>query len=155
MNIFIWMHSLPVYFWWDKILYYQNRGCTGSFDRDHRRYSQRSTLNRCCYFESIIIPNLISTSPKPSFGKMIQTLSLRDWQAWSELMHGDIIKWKHFPRYWSFVRGIHRWPHGNSPVTGEFPSQRWVTRSFDIFDDLNKCLSKQYWGWLFGTLSRP
>ena len=22
--------------------------------------------------------------------------------------HGDVIKWKHFPRYWSFVRGIHR-----------------------------------------------
>ena len=25
---------------------------------------------------------------------------------------------------------------GNSPVTGEFPSQRPVTRSFDTFDDL-------------------
>ena len=24
--------------------------------------------------------------------------------------HGDVIKWKHFPRYWSFVRGIHRSP---------------------------------------------
>ena len=24
--------------------------------------------------------------------------------------HNDVIKWKHFPRYWSFVRGIHRWP---------------------------------------------
>ena len=22
----------------------------------------------------------------------------------------DVIKWKHFPRYWPFVRGIHRWP---------------------------------------------
>ena len=22
--------------------------------------------------------------------------------------HDDIIKWKHFPRYWLFVRGIHR-----------------------------------------------
>ena len=22
--------------------------------------------------------------------------------------HDDIIKWKHFPRYWPFVRGIHR-----------------------------------------------
>ena len=34
---------------------------------------------------------------------------------------------------------------GNSPVTGEFPSQRPVTRSFDIFFDLrlNKRLSKQ------------
>ena len=34
---------------------------------------------------------------------------------------------------------------GNSPVTGEFPSQRPVTRSFDVFFDLrlNECLSKQ------------
>ena len=24
------------------------------------------------------------------------------------LHHDDIIKWKHFPRYWPFVRGIHR-----------------------------------------------
>ena len=24
--------------------------------------------------------------------------------------HGDVIKWKHFPRYWLFVRGIHRSP---------------------------------------------
>ena len=26
------------------------------------------------------------------------------------LTHGDVIKWKHFPRYWPFVRGIHRSP---------------------------------------------
>ena len=34
---------------------------------------------------------------------------------------------------------------GNSPVTGEFPAQRLVTQSFDIFFDLrlNKQLSKQ------------
>ena len=29
--------------------------------------------------------------------------------------HDDVIKWKHFPRYWPFVRGIHRsavnYPH--------------------------------------------
>ena len=45
---------------------------------------------------------------------------------------------------------------GNSPVTGEFPSQRPVTRSFDVFFDLrlNKRLSKQWWGCWFETLSR-
>ena len=45
---------------------------------------------------------------------------------------------------------------GNSPGTGEFPSQRPVTRSFDVFFDmcLNKQLSKQSWGWWFETLSR-
>ena len=46
---------------------------------------------------------------------------------------------------------------GNSPVSGEFPTQRPVTRSFDIFFNLrlNKRLSKQSWGWWFETLSVP
>ena len=46
---------------------------------------------------------------------------------------------------------------GNSPVSGEFPAQRPVTRSFDVFFDLrpNKRLSKQWWGWWFETLSCP
>ena len=45
----------------------------------------------------------------------------------------------------------------NSPVPGEFPTQRPVTRSFDVYFDLrpNKGLSKQLWGWWFETLSYP
>ena len=31
----------------------------------------------------------------------------------------DVIKWKHFPRYWPFVRGIHRSPV-NSPHKGQW-----------------------------------
>ena len=44
---------------------------------------------------------------------------------------------------------------GNSPVPGEFPTQRPVTRRFDVYFDLrpNKRLSKQSWGWWFETLS--
>ena len=47
--------------------------------------------------------------------------------------------------------------YGNSPATGEFPAQRPVTRSFDVFFDLrlNKRLSKQWCGWWFETPSRP
>ena len=52
--------------------------------------------------------------------------------------HDDVIEWKHFPRYWPFVREIHR-----SPV--------WFF--FDL--RLNKRLSKQSWGWWFETPSRP
>ena len=46
---------------------------------------------------------------------------------------------------------------GNSPVPDEFPAQRPVTRSVDVFFDLrlNKRLSEQSWGWWFETLSRP
>ena len=44
---------------------------------------------------------------------------------------------------------------GNSPVPGEFPAQRPVTRSFDVFLDLrrNKRLSKQPEGWWFETIA--
>ena len=40
---------------------------------------------------------------------------------------------------------------------GEFPTQKPVTRSFDVFFDLclNERLSKQSWGWWFETPSRP
>ena len=62
--------------------------------------------------------------------------------------HYDVIKWKHFPRYWH--------------LCGEFTGLRWiprtpVTRGFGVFLDLrmNKRLSKQPWGWWFQTLSRP
>ena len=33
--------------------------------------------------------------------------------------HNDVIKWKHFPRYWPFVRGIHRLPV-DSPHKGQW-----------------------------------
>ena len=57
----------------------------------------------------------------------------------------DRIKWKHFPRYWPF------WG-----VTGEFHSQRPVTRSFDVFFDLrlNKWLSNPSRRWWLETPSR-
>ena len=44
----------------------------------------------------------------------------------------------------------------NSPVSGEFPAQRPVTRSFDVFFDLPliKRLSKHSRGWWFEALSR-
>ena len=42
---------------------------------------------------------------------------------------------------------------GKSPVPGEFATQRPVTRSFDVFFDLDlsKRLSKQSWGWWLET----
>ena len=33
--------------------------------------------------------------------------------------HDDVIKWKHFPRYWPFVRGIH-WSPVDSSHTGQW-----------------------------------
>ena len=65
------------------------------------------------------------------------------WYAW----------WRHQMETFSALLAICEW---NSPVTGEFPSQRPVTRSFDVFFDLrqNKRLSRQSRGWCFETQSR-
>ena len=54
-----------------------------------------------------------------------------------ETYHDDVIKWKHFPRHWPFVRGIHRSPV-NSPQKGQ-----WRGALIFFFDlRLNKRLSK-------------
>ena len=63
--------------------------------------------------------------------------------------HDDVTQWKHFPRYWPFVRGIHHWPV-NSPHKG----QRRGALLFSFIYDLNKRLSKQSSGWWFETPSR-
>ena len=64
--------------------------------------------------------------------------------------HDDVINWKHFPRCWPFVRGIHRSPV-NSPHKG-----RWRgALMFSLICTLSKQLSKQSWVWWVGTPSSP
>ena len=42
------------------------------------------------------------------------------WCVWlTAVSHDDVIKWKHFPRNWPFVRGIQRSPV-NSPHKGQW-----------------------------------
>ena len=67
------------------------------------------------------------------------------WNEW--LLHDDVIKWKHFPRYWSFVRGIHRSPV-NCPHKGQW--RRALMFSL-ICAWINGC--KQSWDWWFETSS--
>ena len=59
--------------------------------------------------------------------------------------HDDVIKWKHFPRYWPFVRGIHRSPV-NFPHRGQW--RRALMLSLI-------CVWINGWGWWFETPSRP
>ena len=49
----------------------------------------------------------------------VWNINSRPWgiPSGSNLTHDDVIKWKHFPSYWPFVRGIHRSPL-NSPQKG-------------------------------------
>ena len=45
---------------------------------------------------------------------------LYSWHSYAyTVLHDDVIKWKHFPRYWPFVWGIHRSPV-NSPHKGQW-----------------------------------
>ena len=62
----------------------------------------------------------------------------------------SVTWWRHLMVLFSALLAL---CEGNSPVTVEFPSQKPVRRSFDIFFDLclSKRLSKQSWGWWFGT----
>ena len=78
------------------------------------------------------------------------------WQACGlRLSCDDMMSWwRHQMETFSALLAI---CVGNSPVPGEFPAQRPVTRSFDAFFDLrlNKQLSRQSWGWWFEMLPRP
>ena len=74
----------------------------------------------------------ISTNDKPIF-QWVVCVTVAKWCSkwntiqppWNQNMtynvksHDDVIKWNHFPRYWPFVRGIHRSPV-NSPHKGQW-----------------------------------
>ena len=83
--------------------------------------------------------SMIQWSLAPPYTPEGRKDNMRSWYG-NLFHHDDAIKWKHFPSYWPFVRGIHR----------------SVTRSFAVFVHLrlNIRLSKQWWGWWFETPSR-
>ena len=118
-------------------------------------YSGLSVLwhNRGCRMGELIFPvavnslvrgykreTVLSYNGDSSTGKMASLY----WHVW----------WRHQMETFSALLAICA---GNSPVPGEFPAQRPVTRSSHVFFDLclNKPLNKQSWGWWFETLSRP
>ena len=78
------------------------------------------------------------------------------------LINDDVIKWKHYyiDKWWrnqmnTFSASLTICAV-NSPVTGEFPAQRPLTWSFDVFCDLRlKRLNKQSRRRGFETSPRP
>ena len=86
---------------------------------------------------------------------------IRLWFHWSLILSVQSTVVRHLVSWWCHqmetFSALLAICAGNSPVTGEFPTQRPVTRSFGVFFDLcpNERLSKQSWGWWFGTLSSP
>ena len=78
------------------------------------------SLGSCLYFTGVTstLWELLSFLTKASLGLPLSSLPMSVWpcvcmcvyQSSVCLRHDDVIKWKHFPRYWPFVRGIHRSP---------------------------------------------
>ena len=81
---------------------------------------------------------------------IVSTLSVDDASTGTMASYIRSSWWRHQMETFSALLALCA---GNSPVTGEFPSQRPVTRSFDVFFDLrlNKRLGKQSWSWWFET----
>ena len=90
---------------------------------------------------------ILSTSARLNFYRW------HDFQGEIFLLEICYTWWRHQMETFSALLAICA---GNSPVPGEFPTQRPVTRSYDVYFDLrpNKRLSKQLWGWWFETQSR-
>ena len=82
-----------------------------------------------------LLASLLCTSYEWASGSIVRISPdcEHQWQP-----HDDVITWRHFSRYWPFVRGIHRSPV-NSPHEGQWRGA--LMFSSDL--RLNKRLSKQ------------
>ena len=81
-------------------------------------------------------PNLVITVPADALEakRSIGTKTLRNTNQ-----HDDVIKWKHFPRYWPFVRGIRR-STVNSPHKGQWRGALMFTLICDRINGwVNNC----------------
>ena len=66
----------------------------------------------------IMVNTRIKCAVMATFGQILSTCNLlsaflfhvsyNEQRCGNDLHHDDVIKWKHFPCYWPFVRGIHR-----------------------------------------------
>ena len=132
---------------------------TNKCSQQHTSYSVTGHFNSLCaqlYWENINI-YLHTGGQSLHIVVAIWNFMLHVWymQQSSGNMHCWVPSWwRHQMETFSTLLALCA---GNSPVTGEFPAQRPVMRSFDGFFDLHlyKRFSKQLWGWWFETPSRP
>ena len=89
---------------------------------------------------SLIHPS-IHPSINPSIHTYIHTAVLLCFVLLWLCHDDDVIQWEHFPRYWPFVRGIHR-----SPVNSPHKSQWRRALMFSLI-----CAWINSWGWWFET----
>ena len=100
-------------------------------------WNYRAVLSSTCYFHPTRVwcwlNHIFVKSVLSDADQLVRTM-IHD----TGFQHDDVIKWKHFPRNWPSVRGIHGWPMDSLTNGGD-------AESFGVFLDLrlNKRLSKQ------------
>ena len=104
---------------------------------DQRRaYVKRQARPRWTYVRrSSVTPDLFNVAVLSVTGdRWFPTPSPHDAESPRKVLHGgsmtphdDVIKWKHFPRYWLFVWGIHRsrWIPHTKPSDAELGCFLW------------------------------
>ena len=105
------------------------------------------------YILVLCYPITCYTGPYQLVSSIGHTTPLWEGRIWCAVLHTSCSTWRrHQMETFSALLAICA---GNSPVPGEFPTQRPVMRSFDVYFDLrpDKRLSKPSWGWWFETLS--
>ena len=93
-------------------------------NRDVMATVPRTSITSRCYkyyplvwFSTMLVDNIITISNfKLNIQRCQRMYFLR---RGVPRFHADVIKWKHFPRNWPFVQGIHRLPV-NSPHKGQW-----------------------------------
>ena len=113
------------------------------------RISNWMSLGQHHYLQLLLGPYGFTKLKYQVFVENADDIAYVQQHCWHIEIFGYVIKWQ-----FSALLAICA---GNSPVAGEFPTQRPVTQGFDVFFDLrlDKRLIKQRWGWRFATPSHP
>ena len=103
------------------------------------KYSSAAIFRETLLRKTVIRPSWVEFRLETYAVYLIYTLAVRSswrhlytfilfwsWPNRRTLIHDDVIKWDHFPRYWPYVRGIHR--------------SRWIPRTMAIDAELWCCL---------------
>ena len=119
-----------------------------------------SFFTEVCYYDSMLrlvsLGSVNQMAPKRQQAITWTNGHANRWCIYASPSLSELIDtwWRHQMETFSALLVIYA---ENSPVSGEFPAQRPVTRGIDVFFDLrlNKQLSKQSWGWWFEMPSCP
>ena len=74
-------------------------------------------LNKQVKMGCELVFKFMHTSNHMIYSICLPSHQIGHWQ--DPTQHDDVFKWKHFPRYWPFVQGIHRSPV-SSPHKGQW-----------------------------------